>query len=113
MTVRFLCDENVEEETLVHLRNEGIQAVHVSEKPGSSAPDPSVANTAIEEDAILLTNDSDFLDRERFPELRAFYYPRNDLPAHRVADRIVRVIDSYPDVESLPDVFFLTADNVL
>lgn len=112
MTVRFLCDENVEEETGVHLRDEGIQAVHVSEKPGRSAGDSAVAKTARELDAILLTNDSDFLDRERFPELRVFYYPRNDLPAHRVAGRIERILASYPDVESLPGVFFLTGENL-
>lgn len=108
MRARFLCDENIEAETVTELADRGIESRHASELPGAGSSDATVASTANDLDAVLITNDDDFLDSSTFPDVQVFYVPENELPAYRVARRVDTVIELEPDLPSLSDKFFLT-----
>lgn len=109
MTVRFLCDEHVEPRATDELSARGITATHVTERPGSGASDEEVAAHARKTESVLLTNDADFLDPARFPDVTVFYYPENHLAAHRMADRVESVVRLVSTSSELPDRLFLTA----
>jgi arginase family enzyme len=109
MTIRFLCDEHVEPRTADELIARGIDATHVTDRPGLGASDEAVAAHAREIDAVVLTNDEDFLDPSLFPEVTVFYYPENHLEAHRLAERVESALRFLTDTNELPDRLFLTA----
>lgn len=108
MTVRFLCDEHVEPRTTEELVARGFKAVHVTDQPGTGATDEEIARHAEETDAVLLTNDSDFLDPSMFPDVTVFYYPENHLEAHRLAARVESALQLI-SATKLPGRLFLTA----
>lgn len=108
MTVRVLCDEHVEPRTTDELSARGIAALHVTERPGPGASDETIAAHARKTDSVLLTNDADFLDPTRFPDVTVFYYPENHLSAHRLAERVESAIRLLATSADLPDRLFLT-----
>lgn len=110
MTIRILCDENVEAGAVAELEARGFAAEHVTDHPGASADDERVASYARERDAVLVTNDTDFLDESRFPEVRVFYYPENRLAGHEVADRVEAVHEIVTAVDDLPRTLFLSRE---
>jgi predicted nuclease of predicted toxin-antitoxin system len=108
MSYRVLCDENVEEETISELERREITATHVSDVPGAGSPDETVAEHALENGFVLLTNDSDFLNEENFPAVTVLYYPDNDVSAHELARRIDDLSTWVPDSDDLGRVTFLS-----
>lgn len=112
MSYRLLCDENVDPAAVPALSERGFDAIHVTDRPGPSSPDRAVADTAIAEDRLLVTNDDDFLDQSRFPEVHVLYYPENRLSAHEVVERVGKLVSIVPDQGDLPREMFLTEGNV-
>jgi len=108
MSYRVLCDENVEEATVLELERRDVTATHVSTVLGSGSPDDAVAEHARANGFVLLTNDSDFLDNEDFPAVTVLYYPDNDVPAHELAQRIEDLSTWVSDPDALGRVTFLS-----
>jgi rRNA-processing protein FCF1 len=108
MTYRIICDEHVEKQTAEYLRREGHEAVHVEGTLGLSADDTDIGVYARENGRAVLTNDDDFLDEARFPEITVLYYPENERRAHELATMIAELPTYYPTQGDLPRVVFLT-----
>jgi predicted nuclease of predicted toxin-antitoxin system len=91
VSVRILCDENDPVATVGALDDRGVTATHVTDDPGAGTDDEGVARYASDAEALLLTNDDDFLD------------------PYRLARRVATVLDMIRSVEDLPERVFLTA----
>lgn len=107
MGYRILCDENVPPQTVRYLRKAGHDAVHVSEVLGSGTDDPSVAAYASERNRLVLTNDADFLDDEKYPEQTVLYYPNNRLRPYEIAELVSEIHSALPEQANLPREVFL------
>lgn len=84
--------------------------MHVTIEPGQSSDDDEVATYARENNYVLLTNDTDFLD-EGWSDLTVLYFPDNGAPGHELASRVVEQQDYYPTQANLPETYFLTTDE--
>lgn len=111
MGYRVLCDENVHPETVDHLEADGHEAVHVPGALSTGVDDHSVAAYAREEGYLLLTNDTDFLDAETYPELTVLYFPDNRTGAYELASMVDRLAELVPEPERLPRTVFLTDEG--
>lgn len=112
MSYRLLCDENVEQTAVTALESRGFDAVHVTDRPGSSTPDGKVAQTARNEGRLLLTNDADFLDRTRYSTVQVLYYQDNRLSGPEVAARVDTLREFVPDQSNLASVTYLTDPDI-
>jgi len=108
MSYRVLCDENVPERTAEHLDEFGIDAVHVSDRPGAGSADERVVRFAQERNRLLLTNDDDFLDESAYPDVTVLYYPDNATESHALAARVDELASLVPDPSDLGQRTFLT-----
>lgn len=108
MNYRVLCDENVPESVVSHLERDDIDATHVTADPGTGTSDDLVATYARDRDCLLLTNDDDFLDDAKFPEIKVLYYPDNSVPAHVLARRVEDLVSLVSEPDDLGRVTFLT-----
>lgn len=102
MGYRLLCDENAEPETVEYLEADGHDAAHVSEVLSTGADDEQVAAYAREDERVLVTNDTDFLNEERCPDIKVFHYTNNRTSAYELAEMIARVESYIPAQSDLP-----------
>jgi predicted nuclease of predicted toxin-antitoxin system len=112
MAYRILCDENVDPQTVRYLERDGHEATHVSDALSLSADDSEIATYARENDSVILTNDSDFLDSMLFPDVTVLLYTNNRAPAHELATLVAKLTEYYPSQDDLPREFYLTEENV-
>ncbi len=85
-------------------------AIHVEAALSLSADDTDIAAYAHEESRVVLTNDDDFLNVNKFPEITVFYYPDNELPEYELAAMVTELITYYPTQADLPRVVFVTEE---
>jgi rRNA-processing protein FCF1 len=108
MTYRIICDEHVEQQTVEYLRREGHEAVHVEGTLGLSTDDTEIGAYARENGHAVMTNDDDFLNDTKFPEITVLYYTDNERRAHELATMIAELTTYYPTQCDLPRIVFLT-----
>jgi predicted nuclease of predicted toxin-antitoxin system len=112
MTYRILCDENVEPQTVRYLKRDGHEATHVRDALSLSVDDTEIVTYARENDSVILTNDTDFLDSAAFPDVTVLLYTNNRTPAHELAAMIGKLTRYYPSQDDLPREFYLTEENI-
>lgn len=110
MAYRILVDENVDPGTDELLREDGHEAAHVTEVLSAGTTNPAIADHAREHDYTLLTNDADFLRKERRQRLTVLYVPDNAMRAHEIAALVGALAEYVPDADDLPAVTLLTDD---
>ena len=57
---RWLTDENIHPEVVVHLRSRGLDVVDVKEEGWQGRPDEEILDIAYQSGRIILTHDGDF-----------------------------------------------------
>jgi len=107
MRYRVLCDENVEPATVGELESRGFTATHVNNEPGKGSDDPELAAYAREHDYVILTNDTDFLDESKYPDVTVLFYANNRLSGHELARRVEELASLVPEQDDLPRETYL------
>lgn len=108
MPYRILVDENLDPRTAGLLRDRGHDAINVEAALGKGTADPAIARYAETIDALVLTNDADFLRPELREALSILYCPDNTMRAHRIATHIEDLAELVPNQDALPDVTWIT-----
>lgn len=104
MAHRILVDENTSPRVAERLRDDGHDAVHVSEPLGFGATDRAIADHAEAEGYVLPTHDDDFLLPGYADDVPVPYYSDDTLDADEIADRVDRLTRYAPERGDLPDV---------
>jgi len=107
MSYRILCDENAEPQVVLYLERQGHTAVYVPEVLGKGATDAEIAERARKKDRVVLTNDKDFLDTNRFPNVTVLYYSYNEASAYEIAEAVEEVAENVPEQSQLPRTVWL------
>jgi len=107
MAYRILCDENAEPQVVRYLERQGHTAVYVPEVLGKGVSDTEIARYAKENCYAVLTNDTDFLDDDRFPDIKVIYYPSIRSSAYEIAESVDEATEYIRDQEDLPRVLWL------
>lgn len=107
MSFGVLCDEHVPPETAECLRalDHEASTVQVAVEPGAS--DERIARFAAAENWIVLTNDTDFLDEDRFPDVTVCFYSESDEPGPALATAIDDLASYVESLGELPDRIYL------
>lgn len=112
---RILRDENVDPQTVRYLERDGHDAEHVGDTLGLGTDDRIIAQYAVEQppefgvdNRVLLTNDTDFLDAERYPDISVLLFTNNRAGAYELASMVGRLTSYYPDQDDLPREFYLS-----
>ncbi|MBS1263006.1 MAG: hypothetical protein MAG715_00173 [Methanonatronarchaeales archaeon] len=108
MAYRVLCDENVDPQVTRYLEKEGNVGVHVRDELGTGTTDAEIARYAAENNYVLPTNDSDFLDEEEYGNLKVLYFPDNRTLAYDLASLVAKnsltlPLPGPPAPETFPD----------
>lgn len=96
--MKVLCDEHVPSALENALRGEGIETVHASDVLESGTSDDDLLEYARSERLVVLTNDSDFLDRTGHSGV--LYYDDQRTPRQELV-RAVRNVSDVMDGEHL------------
>lgn len=107
MTYRILCDENVEPQVSRYLEKQGHVSEYVPIVLGKGTTDEEIAQYAEKENFVVLTNDKDFLDDNRFPEVKVFYYSYSQTSAYDIAESVDEATSYFPDQGDLPRTVWL------
>ena len=110
MSYRILCDENAEPQVILHLEREGHEAVYAPDTLGKGATDAEIAEQARKNNRVVLTNDKDFLDTNRYPDVTVLYYSYNEASAHEIAEAVGEVTEHVPEQSQLPRTVWLELD---
>ena len=105
---RVLCDENVDPQTVRYLERDGHDAEHVGDTVGLGTDDRIIAEYAVVFDRVLLTDDADFIDAERYPDIRVLLFTNNRVGAYELASMVERLTSYYPEQDDLPREFYLS-----
>ena len=108
MAYRILVDENIDPQTAELLRDKGHDAVHIEETLGKGVEDPPIVEHALENDYLVLTNDTDFLRPGRRQDVSVLYCPANAMRAHEIVALIGELETIIPDQTDLPAVTWIT-----
>jgi predicted nuclease of predicted toxin-antitoxin system len=106
----ILIDENLETALAGELRGQGYVAVHVQNALEKGASDDEIARHARKQQCIILTNDRDFLDDERFPDVQVFMLPDNTVSVYRIAREVDALRSAVNTVADLQRVTWLSID---
>lgn len=108
MTYRVLCDENVDPRTVRYLETDGHTATTVTEALDAGVEDADIAAFALENDYLVLTSDTDFLDDGAFSDTSILYCPDETASGHRLAEMVSAMASYCPKQTDLPRVSYLT-----
>jgi predicted nuclease of predicted toxin-antitoxin system len=111
MAYRILCDENVDPHTVQYLEREGHEAIHVGEALALGVDDHEVAAYAHENEMVILTNDTDFLDPSLYPDQTVLFYTNNRIPAYELAALVTELTEYYPSQDDLPHELYISDEN--
>ena len=103
-----MVDENLDPKTVEFLRAFDHEAVNVEESLGKGSTDRSVTEQAQADEALILTNDSDFLRPAQRQDLMVLYVPENTLDAHDIASRVDALAELVPNQSDLSAVTWLS-----
>jgi len=104
MEYRVLVDENTSPRVAEALRGKGVSAEHVHEALSEGVDDAAIAALAREGGYVVLTHDTDFLDRETRGNVPVLYYADDTLDTYAIADRVAAVIELVPEPSDLPPI---------
>ena len=104
MEYRVLVDENTSPRVAEVLRGKSIAAKHVHEALSEGVDDEPIAAFAREGGYVVLTHDTDFLDRETRGNVPVLYYADDTLDTYAIADRVAAVIELVPEPSDLPPI---------
>ena len=105
--MKLLLDENLSPQHAAWLREQGHDAVAVTEAGLSGEPDDKVRAFAIESGRVLVTLDADFANILRFPPagtpgvIRLKIHPPTEETSREQIDRTLRVLKGTPLVGGL------------
>jgi predicted nuclease of predicted toxin-antitoxin system len=112
MSYRILVDENIDPQTANLLQDQDHEAVHVEDTLGKGVDDPPIADYARENEYLVLTNDTDFLQPDRRRGLTILYCPENAMRAQRLASLVDTLAAIVPNSSDLPAVTWITEENL-
>ena len=110
MQVSLLLDENIAASLATKLDKAGhdvARVVDVSEL-GEGVDDTTICQYAVEEYRVIVTSDDDFLELPLDAHSGVFYIPNQSLAAHDCYHIIQRVIEAFPDRETMETVTYIT-----
>ena len=108
MPSRILVEEPIDPRTAALLREQGHDAVHGEETIGKGARDRPIARAAGQEDRLVLTNETDFLDVDRHHDISGRYCPDNAMRVHDIATPIGELESTIPDQRERSRVTWIT-----
>ena len=112
MQVSFLLDENIAAPLADKLDKAGHdveRVVEVSEL-GEGVNDTTIRQYAVQEDCLIVTSDDDFVQMPADSHRGVFYVPDQSLPPLELYHIIQRVIEAFPDRETMETVTYITTD---
>ena len=112
MQVSLLLDENIAASLATKLDKAGHDVERVVEvnELGEGVDDAEICQYAVEEHRIIVTSDDDFVELPLNAHAGVFYVPDQSLPAHELYYIIQRVIEAFPDRETMETVTYITTD---
>ena len=102
MEYQILVDENTSPRVAASLRDAGITAEHVHAVLSEGVDDATITAYAPENDAIVLTHDSDFLDPETRAGVSVLYYADDTMDSSEIADCVMTLIEWVPSPGDVP-----------
>lgn len=75
MSYHLIVDENLDPATAEPLRARGHDVTTVAEEFGKGEEDPNIVAYARQTDTVVLTNDTDFLDRDALGDVKVLFCP--------------------------------------
>lgn len=100
MTVRFLLDENIEQQVYYRLEKYGYDVEHVAfvAELGTGSTDKQITEYSLDTDAVIVTQDDDFLtDHDETDVFGVVYFQDATLTATEMSDIVHRMADTYPE----------------
>jgi len=98
VTWRFLIDENLEPDLVTLLRRESIDAEHVQETVGKGTDDTAIAEYALENDLIIVTNNvSDFAHQPSEDHAGLALVYDDTRPPSALATAIKAMVETYDE----------------
>ncbi|PSP34569.1 hypothetical protein BRC64_00610 [Halobacteriales archaeon QH_10_67_22] len=102
--MRILCDEHVPPPVVNALRGEGIEVATVTDELEPGTADTDVLSHATDRGYLLLTNDSDFVDR---PEGGVLYYDDQSTTRRDLVNAVRTVEDLLADTDLTEQTIYL------
>jgi len=112
MQVSFLLDENIAAPLADKLDKAGHdveRVVNVSEL-GGGVDDTAICRYAVKTERLIITSDDDFVQMPVDSHKGVFYVPDQSLPPQELYHIIQRVIEAFPDRETMETVTYITTD---
>jgi predicted nuclease of predicted toxin-antitoxin system len=113
MSYRLIVDENLDPATAEPLRARGHDATTVDEEFGKGEKDPNILAYARETNTLVLTNDTDFLDRDAIGDVKVIFCPRTSLRPGEIAALVDALASYVPDQDNLSQITHLREDDLL
>ena len=112
MQVPFLLDENIAAPLADKLDKAGHdveRVVNVSEL-GEGVDDTAIRRYAVQEKRLIITSDDDFVQMPVDSHSGVFYVPDQSLPSEDLYTIIQRIIEAFPNRETMDTVTYVTTD---
>jgi uncharacterized protein with PIN domain len=113
MSYRLIVDENLDPAMAEPLRARGHEATTVAKEFGKGDEDPNIVAYARETDTLVLTNDTDFLDRDAIGDVKVLFCPRTSLRPGTVAALVDALANYVPDQDDLGQITHLREEDLL
>ena len=113
MSYRLIVDENLDPATAEPLRARGHDATTVDAEFGKGEEDPNIVTYAHETDALVLTNDTDFLDRDAIGDVKVLFCSHTSLRPGEIATLVDALANYVPDQDDLGQITHLREDDLL
>ncbi|MFB6284803.1 MAG: hypothetical protein ABEK59_12890 [Halobacteria archaeon] len=83
------------------------KAVYSPSVLDNGGDDTSIAEYSVNNRYALLGNDKDFLDAERYPDIKYLYYPDDDINPEKVVDAVIHAVSYVNSLNDLPRTTYL------
>ena len=112
MQVSFLLDENIAAPLADKLDKAGhdVQRVAGVSELGEGVKDTTIRLYAVQESRLIVTSDDDFVQMPDESHSGVFYVPDQSLPPHELYHIVQRVVEAFPDQETMDTVTYVTTD---
>ncbi|AQL43521.1 hypothetical protein BV210_12810 [Halorientalis sp. IM1011] len=112
MQVSFLLDENIAAPLADKLDKAGHDVERVVDvgELGEGVDDTTIRLYAVQEGRLIVTSDDDFVQMSADSHSGVFYVPDQSLPPHELYHIIQRVLEAFPNRETLDTVTYITPD---
>ena len=112
MEVSFLLDENIAAPLADKLDKAGhdVERVVDVNELGGGIDDGTIRLYAAQNDRLIVTSDDDFVQMPADTHRGVFYIPDQSLSPHELYAIIQRVIEAFPDRETMDTVTYISTD---